>query len=63
MPEAVLKPTPQSLYPTHESLDSFVRLARESLPITDQNTLHSVLMTYHNTLLQELSQSEKPARQ
>lgn len=42
------------LYPTAGSLQEVVSLSKSKLPIMDENTLFSLLMTYHNTLLQEI---------
>lgn len=39
------------LFPTAESLQDVVDLGRSKLPITTENDLISLLMTYHNTLL------------
>lgn len=39
------------IFPTAESLREVVEMGYAKLPITDQNTLFSLLMTYHNTLL------------
>lgn len=44
------------VYPTLGSLREVVELGNINLPITDQNELYSLLMTYHNTLLQQITQ-------
>lgn len=46
-----LQPVRQSVYPEKGSLDEALAYAQVQLPITDPNTLYSVLMTYQNTLL------------
>jgi len=39
------------LFPTAGSLEEVVSLGESQLPIMDKNTLFTLLMTYHNTLL------------
>lgn len=48
-------PVPQEVYPTHATLDEAVDVAKAQLPIEDPNQLVTVMMSYHNTLLQEIS--------
>lgn len=48
-----------ALYPTAGSLDEVVSLGESQLPIMDKNTLVSLLMTYHNTLLQQLREHHR----
>ena len=50
---AALRAVPMSLFPTMGSLQEVVDLAESKLPITSPNELFSLLMTYHNTLIQE----------
>ena len=50
-----LRAVAMSLYPTMNSLDEVVALAKSKLPVTSHNDLISLLMTYHNTLLKEFS--------
>lgn len=48
-----LRPVPMTVFPTLGSLQDVVDLANSKLPITDQNEMFSLLMTYHNTLLSQ----------
>jgi hypothetical protein len=52
-----LKPVPQTLFPTKDSLAEAVNEAVAALPIVTTNELMTTLMTYHNTLLAEHSKS------
>jgi len=45
----------QSLFPVKGSLQEATAHLKDSLPITDENELHALLMMYHNTLLEELN--------
>lgn len=54
MPKRIAAAEPQSLYPRKSSLREVIDYGAALLPITDANQLTSLLMTYHNTLLQEL---------
>ena len=47
-----------TLYPTLDSLLELIKGAENSLPITDRNTLFALLMTYHNTLLNQLEKED-----
>jgi hypothetical protein len=49
-----LRPVPMTVFPTLGSLQDVVDLANSKLPITDQNEMFSLLMSYHNTLLKVL---------
>ena len=44
-------PRPQTLFPTLGSLQEVVDLAESKLPISDKHEMFSLLMSYHNTLL------------
>lgn len=44
-----------ALFPTLGSLQEVVDFADSKLPITDRNEMFSLLMTYHNTLLKQLT--------
>lgn len=46
---------PKAIFPTYGSLDEAVNAAISRLPINNTNELLSVLMSYHNTLLQEIN--------
>ncbi len=52
-----LRAVPMALFPTAGTLREVVDLAESRLPITNQNEMFSLLMTYHNTLLQTMKQS------
>lgn len=52
----LIKAEHQSLYPTLSSLDEVVVAAQDAFPAEYKNTLFTVLMSYHNTLLKELNQ-------
>ena len=52
----LIKAEHQSLYPTLSSLDEVVVAAQDAFPAEYKNTLFTVLMCYHNTLLKELNQ-------
>lgn len=54
-PHTALRAVPMTLFPTADNLDQVIAAASSELPITDQNQLITVLMTYHNTLLKELN--------
>lgn len=56
MADAILKPVPQTLYPTKASLSDAVVFLNSQLPITSPNELKAALMTYHNTLLHTRNQ-------
>ena len=49
-----LRPVTMTLFPTLDSLDEAVNFASSKLPIFSRNELHSVLMVYQNTLLNEI---------
>lgn len=52
-----IEPRRMGIYPTLESLQSVVDLARGQLPSVPLNTIMSLFMTYHNTLLSELEKN------
>jgi len=49
-----LRAVPMNLFPTLGSLQEVVDLAESKLPISDKNEMFSLLMTFQNTLLNEL---------
>jgi hypothetical protein len=49
-----LRPVPMTVFPTLGSLQEVIDLANSKLPISDQNEMFSLLMSYHNTLLKEI---------
>ena len=54
-----ITPVPMTLYPTMNSLDEVVELAKAKLPGLSRNELLSLLFTYHNTLLKEITKETK----
>lgn len=48
---ASLRPVGMELFPSMTSLEEVVAYAKAQLPIKDENTLLTILFTYHNTLL------------
>lgn len=57
-----LKPEPQSLFPTRDSLDQVIQEAKAEYPPEFHPKLHHTLMVYHNTLLHSLSKSPIPTQ-
>ncbi len=51
-----LRAVRMSLFPTLNSLDEAVQYAQSKFPDSSRNDLYSVLMTYQNTLLSQMSQ-------
>lgn len=49
------KPEPKTLFPTMGSTQEVIEMANSKLPVECKNEMYSVLMTYHNTLLKEIS--------
>lgn len=47
--------TQMSLFPVAESMEAATNHFRASLPIDNENELHSLLAMYHNTLLRGLN--------
>lgn len=43
------------LFPTMGSLEEVIDFAESKLPITNRNDINALLMTYHNTLLSQLT--------
>lgn len=54
-----ITPVPMTLYPTMNSLDEVVELAKSKAPGISRNDLISLLMTYHNTLLKEIQNNRE----
>ena len=52
--QRVLDTVSKPVYPTMDSLQAVIDLAKAKLPICSDNDLMSVLMTYHNTLLDQV---------
>lgn len=49
-----VKPVPQSLFPTKDSLNEALEYARFLLPEADHNVFMQAMMCYHNTLIKEV---------
>lgn len=49
-----VKPVPQSLFPTKDSLNEALEYARFLLPEADHNIFMQAMMCYHNTLIKEV---------
>ena len=49
-----LRAVPMALFPTMGSLQEVIDFAESNLPISSKNEMHSILMTYHNSLLKVL---------
>jgi hypothetical protein len=57
--QPVVRPVPMGLFPTLNSLQSVIDLALSQLPLQTPNSIVSLLMIYHNTLLKELQDEQK----
>jgi hypothetical protein len=55
IPQPPLRAVHMGLFPTLGSLQEVVDFSESKLPITDKNEMFSLLMTYHNTLLKQVS--------
>ena len=51
-----LRAVRMSLFPTLNNLDEAMQYAQSKFPDSSRNDLYSVLMTYQNTLLSQMSQ-------
>lgn len=54
-----IKPEFIPLYPVYDSLDDVWEFISSQLPITDKNDLKGLLMSYHNTLVTELENTNE----
>lgn len=54
--QAGLRPVPMSIYPTMGSLQEVIDFAKAQLPITNENTLMSIIGSYHNSLLKVINE-------
>ncbi len=54
-----IKLTPMPLYPTLNSMNSVVDLAISQLPGVPVNTIMTLFMCYHNTLINELEKHKR----
>ena len=55
-PQPPIRAVPMPVFPTLGSINEVVELAESKLPITSQNEMFSLLMTFQNTLLKQLNQ-------
>lgn len=49
-----LRAVRMSLFPAKGSLDEAVNYCKSQVPVEDGNKMHSLLMIYHNTLINSL---------
>jgi hypothetical protein len=54
-----LRPVRMTLFPTLDSLNAVIDLGISQLPINTPNALIGLLMTYHNSLLKQVEESNK----
>lgn len=52
-----MKPEPQNIYPTMDSINEVIELASSKVPLTKKNEMYSILMTFQNTLLKLLKEN------
>ena len=57
-PNQPIQPINYSLYPTRDSLEEAFRFTLAELNAVDPQKVIPVLMSYHNTLVQELTKKE-----
>lgn len=56
--EPPIRAVPMNLFPTMDSLNEVVAVAKIQLPILNEQSLLTLLMTYHNTLLSALHKQQ-----
>lgn len=56
--EPPIRAVPMNLFPTMDSLNEVVAVAKLQLPITHEQSLITLLMTYHNTLLAAVNRQQ-----
>jgi hypothetical protein len=56
--EPPIRAVPMNLFPTMDSLNEVVAMAKLQLPIANEQSLIILLMTYHNTLLAVASRQQ-----
>lgn len=56
--EPPIRAVPMNLFPTMDSLNEVVAIAKLQLPITHEQSLITLLMTYHNTLLATIGRQQ-----
>lgn len=54
-----IQPVPMNLFPTLGSLEEVIALANSKIPIGNKNEVYSLLMTYHNSLLNVIAQEKQ----
>lgn len=59
-PQKNTNPKVQSIFATKESLQEAIDYAKAQLPITTDNQLTTILMVYHNTLLNQVACLNNP---
>jgi hypothetical protein len=52
-----MKPEPQTIYPTMDSINEVIELASSKVPVTKRNEMYALLMTFQNTLLKLMKES------
>ena len=55
--QPAVRPVRMTLFPTLDSLGSVLDLGTSQLPIETSNQLVCLLMTYHNSLLKQIEES------
>lgn len=60
--QAALRAVPMRLFPTLNSLEEVVALAKNNLPADTDNKIVGLLFTYHNTMLKVLSEGTPNVR-
>lgn len=50
-----IKAVPMTLFPEMGNLDEVMELAKSKVTCIERNELHSLFMTYHNTLIRQLT--------
>jgi hypothetical protein len=56
--EPPIRAVPMNLFPTMDSLNEVVAIAKLQLPITHEQSLITLLMTYHNTMLATIDRQQ-----
>jgi hypothetical protein len=53
-----LRAVPMSVFPTLTSLDEAMNTAIAATPVVSKNEMRTLIMTYHNTLLAEVTKNK-----
>lgn len=56
--EPPIRAVPMNLFPTMDSLNEVVAVAKLQLPIINEQSIVTLLMTYHNTLLATIDKQQ-----